>query len=128
TVSRSISSSSCQLKSMTSASRLAQGGHRYDRVSRGIAAEGAEERLGGEVEDAAVLADHQVAVGEADHAGHRLVQLRRAHRALEVALEGEDAAVRRHQPVADAVAVGDERLHRGVELLPAHGAGEGGVT
>src|SRR5581483_11220117 len=121
--------SSLQLKSMTSASRSAQGRHRYDRVSRRVSSQRAEEGPGGEVEDPAVLADHEVAVGEADHAGDGLVELRAAHRALEAGVaEGEDAAVGGHQPVALAGGGRDERLDRGVEPGAAHRAVEPGVA
>src|SRR5439155_22596494 len=80
-------------ESVVDGARLPEGGHRDDRAGRRVAAQRTEERLAGEVEDAAVLADHQVAVGVADHAGDGLVQLRAAHRALARRLEGEDAAV-----------------------------------
>ena len=42
--------------------------------------------------------------------------------------EREDAAVRRHQPVAAAVSGGGDVDHRGVEVLAAHGAVEPGVA
>src|SRR5256885_14257105 len=53
---------------------LVEGGHGDDRPGRRVGAEGAGERLAGEVEDAAVLTDHEVAVAEADHAGDGLVE------------------------------------------------------
>src|SRR5205807_9824540 len=40
----------------------------------------------------------------------------------------EEAAVGSDEPVAVAIAIGDERRDGGVELSPAHGAGEAGVA
>src|SRR5581483_8464592 len=79
---------------------------------------------GGEVEDAAVGADHEVAVAVAHHAGDRFVELGCAHGAPEGGVEGEDSAVGGDEPVAVPVAVGDEALHWGVEPLAAHRTGE----
>src|SRR5437879_13236603 len=94
---------------------LVEGGDGDERPSGGVAAEGAGERLAGEVEDAAVLADHEVAVTEADHAGDGFVEVRAAHGPPEGGVaEGEDAAVGGDEPVALPAAVGYEGLHRGV--------------
>src|SRR5438309_1555358 len=72
--------------------------------------------------------DHKVPVPETHHARHRLVELPGPHRAPERSVEGEDAAVRGDEPVAHSVAVGHQRLDRGVEPVAAHGAVETGVA
>src|SRR4051794_28078252 len=76
---RSASVTETKLSRKRRLPRLLEGGHRRDRPGRRMGAEGAGERLAGEVEDAAVLADHEVSVAEAHHAGHGLVQPRTAH-------------------------------------------------
>ena len=64
-------------------------------MCRRVGAEGAFEPVGGagEVEDAAVFADHEVATAGANHPGDRLVEVSGAHGAVEVGVpEREDPA------------------------------------
>src|SRR5438132_6736080 len=105
-----------------------QGCDRDDGTGRWVATEGAGERLAGEVEDAAVFGDHEVAVTEPDHPRDRLVQMTAAHGTLEGGVEGEDPSIGAHEPVARAVAVRDEGLDRGIEVPAAHRSIEVGVS
>src|SRR5437763_9915076 len=76
------------------------GRHGGDRGGRRLRSEGSEERAVGEVEDAAVGGDHEVAVAEADHADDGLVQRPPSHGPAEGCIaKREDAAVGRDQPV-----------------------------
>ena len=101
-----------------------------DGLGRRVGAEAALEPVGGagEVEDAAVLADHEVAAAGPNHTGDGPVEPGGAHGALEVGLEREDATVGRNEPVADPIGVRHQALHRGVQPLAAHGPVELGVT
>src|SRR5581483_2443809 len=70
-----------------------EGGDGRDRAARWGVPEGARERRGGEVEDAAVGGDHRVAIDEPDHPHHRPVEPGAGDPSLEPGMEGEDAAV-----------------------------------
>ena len=91
-------------------------------------AEAPVEGLVGEVEDAAVRGDHEVARPVGDHAGDGGVEGPAAHGAAEAGAEGEGPAVGGDQPVAGLVGVGDEALDGGVEVGASHRAVEGGVA
>src|SRR5947208_6421272 len=104
------------------------GGHGHDRTRGRRGTERPEEGSVREVEGAAVLADHQVAIPEGDHAGDRLVEMPVSQRPTEPGIEGEDAAVGSDEPVSDAVGVRHHGLYGRVQSPATHRTPERGVT
>src|SRR5688500_4826793 len=96
-------------------------GDTRDGSCRRTGPEAAMEGGGTEREDAAILADHEVAAQTGrDHAGHRPIQLRVTHRSVEGRVEGEDSTVGRDKPVTDTVRVGHEALNRCIQPCGTH--------